>query len=357
MKNNKVAQGHFVRFGTVTVGAVYFLILIGGIVRSTGAGMGCPDWPKCFGQWVPPTEVNQLPENYQEIYAERRRVKNERVAAYFDRLGFERLSYQIAHDPSLYDEAEFNAAKTWIEYVNRLVGALIGLFIIGTFVVSWRIKCAHPRVRWWAGAALVGVLFQGWLGSVVVSTNLLPWMITLHMLLAIAIVGLLIRAVVEVQRLKPWRADPVFRKVLIVSMGLTVVQIVLGTQVREAINEIADFLPRSAWVDNLGARFEWHRSFSWALLLANSYLLYRAWPARGYLRAWTVVMYGTMMMGMITGIGMAYAAVPAFLQPIHLLVATVLIGMQLYVYWRTTPTVYISKRKHNQIPVLTTEQL
>ena len=79
------------------------LILAGGIVRATGSGMGCPDWPKCFGRWIPPTEFSQLPSNYREIYGAK-----------------------------LKGEVEFNAVKTWIEYANRLLGVLVGFFVFGT---------------------------------------------------------------------------------------------------------------------------------------------------------------------------------------------------------------------------------
>jgi cytochrome c oxidase assembly protein subunit 15 len=122
----------FQRVGISTIIAVYFLILVGGIVRSTGSGMGCPDWPRCFGQWIPPTDIKELPQNYKEIYAQKRKDKNEKLAKYLDFLGWHELSVRLTQDKSMYEEADFNALKTWIEYINRLIGVLIGFLIIAT---------------------------------------------------------------------------------------------------------------------------------------------------------------------------------------------------------------------------------
>ena len=140
----------FQRFGTITLISLYVLILAGGIVRSTGSGMGCPDWPKCFGQLVPPTHISELPFNYQEIYKEK-----------------------------LHGEVLFNPTKTWIEYLNRLMGALTGLFMATTLALS--IKKGRsvflPTL-----AAFLLVMANAVLGKYVVDSFLLPGVVTMHML-------------------------------------------------------------------------------------------------------------------------------------------------------------------------------
>jgi len=212
----------------LTVAAVYCLILIAGAVRATGSGMGCPDWPTCFGQWIPPTHESQLPADYQQIYADRG-----------------------------YAETTFNAKKTWIEYSNRLVGVLIGILIFLTMLASRGFRKHNALVTKLSVAAFFAVVFQGWLGSRVVASNLHPGMITLHMLLAQAIVAMLICAVMRSQK-DVISADginqlpDIFNKVLIAAMVMTILQMVMGTQVREAIDIIARSVEtRSIWIEQL----------------------------------------------------------------------------------------------------------
>ena len=114
----------FRRIGSITIFAVYFLILVGGIVRASGAGMGCPDWPTCFGQLIPPTTEAQLPANYHEIYAERG-----------------------------YSDTKFNPIKTWTEYLNRLAGVTIGFLIFLTLWYS-RSYLKSDKVIFYLWAAL-----------------------------------------------------------------------------------------------------------------------------------------------------------------------------------------------------------
>ncbi len=334
------------RLSVFTLWSVYFLILVGGIVRSTGSGMGCPDWPKCFGSWVPPTEASQLPFDYREVYAQQRLAKNERLANYLGALGFAQLADQLRHDPALRKHEEFNATKTWVEYVNRLIGAVVGLLILATFAASvphWK----HDRILVIASAAtVIAVGLQGWIGSVVVSTNLLPWMITVHMLLALVIVALLTLVALRAGGVQSISAGPIrshLGAILSVLLVLTLVQIVMGTQVRESVNEVSQALgesQREQWVAGLDWVFYVHRSYSIIVLLGHGYLLYLAYQnfgQTGNLTRWAGVLLVVIVTEVLSGVVMAYFAIPRFAQPLHLILATGAFGVQVLLLLKIYP--------------------
>ncbi len=329
----------FRRLSIITLIAIYLLILVGGIVRSTGSGMGCPDWPKCFGSWVPPTAEDQLPANHRQEYAQQRVAKNQRLAQYLEAAGFSRLASKVSHDPGMMQEAAFNATKTWTEYLNRLLGAVIGLLVLATFAASWAYRKQDVTITVLSFVAVLAVGFQGWIGSVVVSTNLLPWMVTVHMLLALLIVCLLTYVVVrskgDEDPVADKRIPAVVNVTLVAALVLTLVQIVLGTQVRESVNEVAQTLPgqRGEWVNNLDWVFYVHRSYSLLVLAVHLFLLYkvyRIFGRQGNLTAWTMVLCITIGLEMLSGAIMAYFDIPRFAQPIHLLLAMIAFGLQFW---------------------------
>ena len=339
VQNTKNHVNSYRRLSGITVVAVYFLILVGGIVRSTGSGMGCPDWPKCFGSVIPPTAVEQLPENYQEIYLEKRLAKNERFVATLSKLGFKETANQLANDKSIQVEEEFNATKTWIEYINRLIGVVIGLLILATLLKSFSLWSQDKWITITAFLSLVLVAFTGWIGSIVVSTNLLAWMITVHMLLALALVAVLLYSHRRAARLLTTKqvTSPMPRKILallVVASILMLIQVVLGTQVREGIDRVSFAMGnmlREEWVEKVGLVFLVHRSFSLVLLAVH--VLYFVWaykfsPRHSSITYWNQALLLLILLEIVSGIGMAYFGVPAFLQPVHLLFGSMILGVQ-----------------------------
>lgn len=335
------SEVRFIRLGIVTIFAVYLLILVGGIVRSTGSGMGCPDWPKCFGSWVPPTDVSDLPGNYKDVYADQRAVKNERFSGYLEFFGFSEIADKIRNDESILIEADFNATKTWIEYLNRLLGAVIGTLIFATFISSLYYRKRKSEVTIYAFLSFILVVFQGWIGSVVVSTNLLPWLITIHMLLAFLLLAILIKAVysaVPSFRLYKNENLKAIKVVIILCLVTLIIQVAMGTQVREAIDEIAaafNFNSRDLWIGELGFSFFFHRSFSLLILALHSLLLFLVIKkARrdvlirgGILFYLLVILVGALAFEIGTGVVMAYFAIPSFAQPLHLLLSSIIFGV------------------------------
>ncbi len=331
---NSTATKRFRKLCFSTLVAVYFLILVGGVVRTTGSGMGCPDWPKCFGEWVPPTSIDQLPTDYKETFAEFRDKKNKKFARYLSAFGFEKTAQAILTDESILVEADFNPVKTWIEYANRIIGVVIGFLIIGVFILSLKFRTTRPAYFWLSLITLIMVIVQGWFGSIVVSTNLTSWTITIHMLLAFVLVALLVWLYVNSGEEQPINATKGIKWILLVCMVLLIVQVLLGTEVRAAIDRVSALkLPRESWISEVWEEFFIHRSFSWLVVIINGFLVLRLLKTSGR-NPLTISLIVLILLTLLTGAGMAYFAVPAALQPIHLLVATVTFGIQFLLYLR-----------------------
>lgn len=291
-----------------TISATLFLIMVGGIVRAAGAGLGCPDWPKCYGLWIPPMHVSDLPSGF--------------------------------------DVDSFNAFKTWTEYVNRLIGVLVGFFIAANFLTSLRYRRSKPSVTISSLLALILVLFQAWLGGQVVRSGLASGMITLHMLLAMIIVGVLLYAsfkskenFVELQMSQ--KSKQRFLQLGIGIGVLSIIQMVLGTQVRESIDVVKvgmSLTDRSLWIEQLGIVYKIHRSFSWLLLITIALLFYRVYRfskdqsearysgKKGFILLGYAIPIGVMSQVMI-GIGLQWLDMPGVLQVLHLLGVALLLSV------------------------------
>ncbi|MGC1241353.1 MAG: COX15/CtaA family protein [Chryseosolibacter sp.] len=317
----------FHKLSLSTLVAVYILILVGGIVRSTGSGMGCPDWPKCFGSWVPPSDISQLPPDYKEKYADYRHQKNIKFARYLRVLGMGDTADKLLNYESVLVESDFNPVKTWIEYFNRITGVMIGMLITAVFAYSLKFRNSDRKLTVISFLALLLVILTGWIGSFVVSSNLTPWTITVHMFLALAIVALLVYLVHVSAPRRIMIPSPAGVWWMIACIAVVLVQTLLGTQVREAIDNVARIAEREQWISAIDAEFALHRSFSWLVLLLHVGLvvnLRKIEAFKGFRLSLILLILGTIF----TGVGMAYFAVPAVLQPIHLLLAAVCFGVQ-----------------------------
>jgi len=294
----------FQRFGYITLFCLYLLVLAGGIVRSTGSGMGCPDWPRCFGQWVPPTQASELPLNYQEIYQEK-----------------------------LHGEIEFNATKTWIEYLNRLLGALTGLFMAITTLLAWK---EGRRTFLYTLAAFVLVMANAILGKYVVDSFLLPGVVTAHMLLTTGVLFFLLKALNNSAKI--YVLPGKVRVWILINALIIFAQILLGTQVRENMDHVIVNLgygAKNLWIDQLNTIYIIHRTFSWLILISHVYLWKLIPVGESDFMRYKKGFVGLISLSLLSGVIMAYIALPLGSQPIHLASSLLLLGLHMHAWQRT----------------------
>ena len=314
----------FQKLATAALVSVLFLMFVGAIVRVTGSGMGCPDWPTCWGCLIPPTSVEDV--DFDKLPIER----------------FQKKAERMGRDPSTITEeslrAEFNPRHVWTEFINRLCSLPVGFFSLATFIAAFWQRGRRPLVFWMAFASLAIVLINAWMGARVVYSGLKPGVLTTHLALAMLLTGTLMYCAWRGTD-DPWRirmpAVPLARLRFAVTLLLITVIVagVIGAQVREMTDELAKFhdnAPRSTWIRELEESWKYlaHRSFSWVVFAAAIWawvltIRHRAdgpgWVERSVL--------GIVLAQMVLGLVMAQIHIYSWVQVLHVGLAAVLLSL------------------------------
>ena len=347
-RNSFNMKNRFPKIIQISIISLYLIFLAGAIVRMTGSGMGCPDWPKCFGYYIPPTSEEQISwKPYTEYQEGVIIIKNDTLYVTQNTLKTsEKFNPRNWENYTKHDYAKFNKYHTWTEYINRLVSVLAGfifLFLIYSAAKFWKDDKRIPGI---AFTAFFLMLFEAWLGKTVVDSNLTPAIITIHMVVGLFIIGLLLQLQFITSRKKQhFKYDATFNKLLIISLIFSLVQIAMGTQVRQFIDEqvkLFGFENKEYSLMNPSFKFYFHRSFTIAIVLVNFGLFYfNQLKKLGYhLVNWIVFL---IFLETITGILMYYAEFPIGTQAIHLLSGAILFGLQFYLWLQSRSTKLLKK--------------
>ena len=303
----------------------FVVVLAGSVVRMTGSGMGCPDWPKCFGLLIPPTSEEEIRWAPETEYSEGRMVIER------DTL-WTATEYHLSHEGEFnshnwkpytrHSYAKFNATHTWIEYLNRLAGALAGIPIFLLFILAIRSRERIPIVL--ASATLGSVLFVSWLGKLVVDGNLIPFSITIHAVSALAILAFLVMLMQYFDGSKTAISKPL-RLWLFTSLIIAFLQLILGTQVREVVDIALE--SGIARIDLVGSLPKWwiiHRSAVWIIILVHVMwaVPMMKLPKFAFYAKLTLAI---LLAQTLTGLFFTQFGFPAFAQPIHIILGFALI--------------------------------
>ena len=313
---------------------IYLVIIAGAIVRMTGSGMGCPDWPKCFGYLIPPTQESELLFTSFHDYSKGEMIILNSENLYTATKDFKSNEFINLSNWNLYEKHDYvvyDPVHTWIEYINRLIGALAGIPILLFTLISIYYWKDYKYLTIISILTVIGMAFQAWLGKTVVDSNLAPYKITIHMLMALVIVGLILSLIVQTKK-GDFVNNRLFKNLIVFSIVLTLIQVVLGTQVREFVDEKVKSIgyDKANWLTDVPIKFYIHRSFSVVVLLVNFYLFYlNKKIGLGFNKlSYVIALIGVEI---LTGILMYYFDFPVLSQPIHLVIATIIFGLQFYI--------------------------
>ncbi len=328
------------RLALTAFGTVMLLLFMGALVRVTGSGLGCPDWPFCYGRMVPPTQAEQIDFSKLDIERFRRKaVQHGRDAASITPASI---------------RAEFNATHTWIEFINRLTSMPVGLSVLALLVAAWRKRRAFPSVLVAAVASFLLVGINAWLGAKVVFSGLKPGIITVHMALAVLLLLVLVYAAWRATD-KPWsltlkdeslgrRA----RKLGTLLLGLILLEGILGSQVREMTDQLAKLhygQARDLWTAELEQTWVYlvHRSGSWLLLITSLLFYHQAGRSQTAGAGWLEKsITGLVLAQMVLGVVLSHVGVLPTAQLLHVVLSSLLVsGLFLWLLGSQRPRLHV----------------
>ncbi|GAB2738218.1 COX15/CtaA family protein [Melaminivora jejuensis] len=190
----------------LTLFLTFDLVLFGAFTRLTDSGLGCPDWPGCYGSASP-------------------------VGA----------RAEIAAAQAAMPTGPVTHGKAWVEMIHRYLASAVGVLIIALTLLAWRERARlkasaagpEPSLNpWWPFATLVWVCLQGAFGALTVTMKLFPAIVTLHLLGGVVLLALLCVQAVRLTRIvRAQAAVPVssgLRLALLIVAALVVLQVLLG---------------------------------------------------------------------------------------------------------------------------------
>lgn len=166
--------------------ATFALVVIGGVVRVTGSGLGCPDWPLCYGQLLPPAQIESI-----------------------------------------------------IEFSHRFVAAIVSLMVVAIGIIAWRSHRADRRVALPAFAAVGFLIVQIVLGAITVVLELPPTVVALHLGTALVLFACLLIVTTNVWQTPVRLADSRVSSLAIVLTLAIFGVIVLGSLVTASSASLA----------------------------------------------------------------------------------------------------------------------
>ncbi len=313
------------RWALISIVLLIVLIFAGAIVRVTGSGLGCPDWPTCWGQMIPPTAVEQ--------------VDREKLAADIPR--FKKAAERFGRDPneitvdSLLEK--FDGTQTWIEFINRLLAlpVLLANFIL--MVVCWRTRILKKQ----GIAAFSLVIVSALTGIVVVASGLHAGVVTIHMALAFLQLFLLTYMLWAGGRkgVLRTRIPQTTRYQVMILLACVMIEWALGSQIREMTDRLQmqkGIDSRPTWIHEISGSTLYliHRSFSWAILIAALWLAYKVhW--RGFVPRLVLAVVGALM---IMGLILSTSGIHAVIQVLHVGLAGVLVSAVFYWWLAAAPS-------------------